>query len=141
MSLANKVILDGNIGADPEIRYTPDGKSVANVRLATNESYKDKTTGERKTLTEWHRLVFFGPSAETIKEFAKKGTSLKIEGYLRTRKWEKGDQTHYSTEIIVDEFRFGQKLKSDDPTTQTEGISDINNPDGGKVNEDDQIPF
>jgi len=107
MSLVNKVLLDGNLGSDPEIRYTTDELAVVNVSLATNESYKDKATGERKTVTEWHRLVFFGQSAMLIKEHARKGSALKIEGHLRTRKWDKDSQTHYTTEVIVDEFRFG----------------------------------
>ena len=112
MSLVNKVLLDGNLGADPEIRYTTDDLAIVNVNLATNESYKDKASGERKTVTEWHRLVFFGQSATLIKEHARKGSALKIEGHLRTRKWEKDSQTHYTTEIVVDEFRFGPSPSS-----------------------------
>jgi len=107
MSLVNKVLLDGNLGSDPEIRYTTDELAVVNVSLATNESYKDKASGERKTVTEWHRLVFFGQSATIVHEHARKGSALKIEGHLRTRKWEMDAQTHHTTEVIVDEFRFG----------------------------------
>jgi single stranded DNA-binding protein len=119
MSLVNKVLLDGNLGADPEIRYTTDELPIVNVNLATNESYKDKASGERKTVTEWHRLVFFGQSATLIKEHARKGSALKIEGYLRTRKWEKDSQTHYTTEVVVEEFRFGPSPVSSQSVAKT----------------------
>lgn len=110
MSMVNFVSLIGNLGRDPEIRYTPQGTPVANVSLATNESYKDKNTGEKKELTEWHRLVFFGKTAEIIKEHAKEGTGLAVQGRLRTRKWEdKEGKDRYTTEIVVDEFRFLSK--------------------------------
>ena len=124
MSLVNKVLLDGNLGADPEIRYTTDELPVINISLATNESYKDKASGERKTVTEWHRLVFFGQSATAIKEHARKGSALKIEGHLRTRKWEKDSQTLYTTEVIVDEFRFGPSPSSSQSAAKA-GQADI----------------
>ena len=81
--------------------------TVVNVSLATNEVYKDKASGKRKTVTEWHRLVFFGQSATIVHEHARYGGALRIEGHLRTRKWELDSHTHHTTEEIVDEFRFG----------------------------------
>jgi single-strand DNA-binding protein len=134
MSLVNKVLLDGNLGADPEIRYTADELPVVNVNLATNESYKDKASGERKTVTEWHRLVFFGQSATLIKEHARKGSALKIEGHLRTRKWEKDGQAHYTTEVVVDEFRFGPSPGSVQSTAKA-GDADM------ESDADEEVPF
>lgn len=132
MSLVNKVLLDGNLGADPIIRYTADELPIVNINLATNESYKDKASGERKTVTEWHRLVFFGQSATLIKEHARKGSALKIEGHLKTRKWEKDGQAHYTTEVVVDEFRFGPSPAS----SQSAGTAD-----DIESNADEEVPF
>lgn len=98
----NKVILVGNLGQDPEIRYMPNGGAVANLTLATSESWRDKQTGENKEITEWHRVVIFGKLAEVAGEYLKKGSQVYIEGQLKTRKWE--DQqgvTRYTTEIAV----------------------------------------
>lgn len=99
----NKVILVGNLGADPEVRYMPNGNAVTNITVATSESWKDKNTGEQKDRTEWHRVVFFGRLAEIVGEHARKGTQLYIEGKLTTRKWQGQDgQDRYTTEIHVD---------------------------------------
>jgi single-strand DNA-binding protein len=99
----NKVILIGNLGADPEVRYMSSGDAVANVRLATSESWKDRTTGEPQERTEWHRVVFFGRLAEIVKQYLHKGSKIYVEGKLRTRKWQGQDgQDRYSTEVVVD---------------------------------------
>lgn len=101
----NKVILVGNLGADPEIRYMPSGGAVANIRIATSESWKDKQTGEQQERTEWHRITFYNRLAEIVGEYLKKGSQIYVEGRLRTRTYEKEGQTHYSTEIIADNMQ------------------------------------
>jgi single-strand DNA-binding protein len=106
MASVNKVILVGNLGADPEIRYLPSGDAIANIRLATTDRYKDKASGEMKEATEWHRVAFFGRLAEIVGEYLKKGSSVYIEGRLRTRKWQGQDgQERYSTEIVADQMQ------------------------------------
>lgn len=98
----NKVILVGNLGQDPEIRYMPNGGAVANITLATSESWRDKTTGEQKEITEWHRVILFGKLAEVAGEYLRKGSQIYIEGKLRTRKWQdQSGQDKYTTEVIV----------------------------------------
>lgn len=98
----NKVILVGNLGQDPEMRYMPNGGAVANLRLATSESWRDKATGEQKEVTEWHTVVIFGKLAEIAGEYLRKGSQVYIEGQLRTRKWQdKDQQDRYSTEVVV----------------------------------------
>jgi single-strand DNA-binding protein len=102
----NKVILVGNLGKDPEVRYMPSGSAAANVTLATSESWKDKQTGEQKERTEWHNIVFFGRLAEIAGEYLKKGSQIYVEGSLRTRKWQDKDgQDRYSTEIVANEMQ------------------------------------
>jgi single-strand DNA-binding protein len=102
----NKVILVGRLGQDPEVRSMPNGNAVANVSLATSESWKDKQTGEAKERVEWHRLSFFGRLAEIAGEYLKKGSKVYVEGQLRTRKWaDKQGVDHYTTEIIVAEMQ------------------------------------
>ena len=106
MASVNKVILVGNLGADPEVRYLPSGDAVANIRLATTDRYKDKASGEFKEMTEWHRVAFFGRLAEIVSEYLKKGSSVYIEGRIRTRKWQAQDGTdRYSTEIVADQMQ------------------------------------
>jgi single-strand DNA-binding protein len=106
MASVNKVILVGNLGADPETRYLPSGDAVANIRLATTDRYKDKSSGEMKELTEWHRVSFFGRLAEIVNEYLKKGSSVYIEGRIRTRKWtDQAGQERYSTEIVADQMQ------------------------------------
>jgi len=105
MAGVNKVILVGNLGKDPDVRYTPDGKAVTNITLATSESWKDKNTGQRQEKTEWHRVVFFGGVASIAGEYLKKGSKVYIEGKLQTRKWQdQGGQDRYTTEVVVDGF-------------------------------------
>jgi single-strand DNA-binding protein len=106
MASVNKVILVGNLGADPETRYLPSGDAVANIRLATTDRYKEKGSGEMKELTEWHRVAFFGRLAEIVNEYLKKGSSVYIEGRIRTRKWtDQQGQERYSTEIVADQMQ------------------------------------
>jgi len=98
----NKVILVGNLGHDPEVRYLPSGGAVANITLATSESWRDKATGEQKEQTEWHRVVLFGKLAEVAGEYLRKGSQVYIEGQLRTRKWTDQSGTEkYTTEVLV----------------------------------------
>ena len=102
----NKVIIVGNLGADPEVRYMPSGGAVANLRVATSESWKDKQTGEKKEHTEWHRVVFFNRLAEIAGEYLKKGSQVYIEGKLQTKKWQDHDgQDRYTTQIIAHEMQ------------------------------------
>jgi len=101
----NKVILIGNLGNDPEVRYTPNGYGIANVSIATSSSWRDKQSGELQERTEWHRVVFFGKLAEIVGEYLKKGAKIYVEGSLRTRKWQdKNGVDRYTTEIIADEM-------------------------------------
>ena len=106
MASVNKVILVGNLGADPETRFMPNGDAVANVNMATTESWKDKVTGEKKQLTEWHRLVFRSKLAEIAGQYLKKGSAVYVEGRIRTRKWQdKEGQERSTTEIDVREMQ------------------------------------
>jgi len=99
----NKVILVGNLGQDPEIRYTADGRPIANFSIATSETWNDKSSGERREKTEWHRVVVFGKLAEICGEYLSKGRQVYIEGKLQTRKWQgKDGQDRYTTEVVVD---------------------------------------
>lgn len=101
----NKVILIGNLGQDPEVRFTPNGNAVANVTLATSASWRDKQTGELQERTEWHRIAFFNRLAEIVGEYLRKGSKVYIEGSLRTRKWQdKNGVDRYTTEIIANEM-------------------------------------
>jgi single-strand DNA-binding protein len=101
----NKVILIGNLGQDPEVRYMPSGGAVTNITLATSETWKDKQTGEPKEKTEWHRVVFMGKLAEVAGEYLKKGSQVYVEGKLQTRKWQdQSGQERYTTEVMVDGF-------------------------------------
>ena len=101
----NKVILVGNLGQDPEVRYMPNGNGVANITLATSDSYKDKNTGQMVDKTEWHKIVFFGKLAEIVGEYCRKGSQIYVEGKLQTRKWtDQQGVERYTTEIVVDGF-------------------------------------
>ncbi len=102
----NKVILVGNLGKDPEMRYTPGGVAVANITIATSDSWKDKQSGEQQERTEWHRVVFFNRLAEVVGEYLKKGSQVYVEGRLQTRKWQdQGGQDRYTTEIVANEMQ------------------------------------
>lgn len=106
MASVNKVILVGNLGADPETRYMPNGDAVANIRLATTESWKDKNSGEKREITEWHRVVFYRKLAEIVGQYLKKGSAVYLEGRIRTRKWQdKEGQERYTTEIEATEMQ------------------------------------
>jgi single-strand DNA-binding protein len=105
MASVNKVILIGNLGADPETRYLPSGDAVCNIRIATTDTWKDKS-GEKQEHTEWHRVAFFGKTAEIAGEYLKKGSPVYVEGRIRTRKWQdKEGQERYSTEIVADRMQ------------------------------------
>jgi len=102
----NKVILVGNLGADPEVRYMPSGSAVTNIRLATSESWRDKESGEQQERTEWHRVVFFGRLGEIAAEYLTKGRQVYIEGRIRTNKWQDRDgNDRYTTEIVANEMQ------------------------------------
>ncbi len=102
----NKVILVGNLGGDPEVRYMPSGNAVTNVTLATSESWKDKQTGQMQDRTEWHRVVFFNRLAEVAGEYLRKGSKVYVEGSLRTRKWQdQSGQDRYTTEIVASDMQ------------------------------------
>jgi len=107
MASVNKVILVGNLGRDPEVRYSPDGAAICNVSIATTSTWKDKTSGERREETEWHRVVFYNRLAEIAGEYLKKGRSVYVEGRLKTRKWQDKDTgaDRFSTEIIADQMQ------------------------------------
>ena len=106
MASVNKVILIGNMGKDPDVRYMPNGDAVTNITLATTESWKDKSSGDKKEATEWHRVVFFRKLAEIAGQYLKKGSQVYIEGSLKTRKWQDKDgQDRYTTEIVADEMK------------------------------------
>ena len=113
----NKVILIGNLGRDPEVRYSPNGSAVANVTLATSESWKDKNSGEKQEKTEWHRVVFFGRLAEIAGEYLKKGSQVYVEGRLQTRKWQdKEGHDRYTSEIMADGMQMlGSRAGSGEP--------------------------
>jgi single-strand DNA-binding protein len=145
----NKVILIGNCGQDPDVRYMPNGNAVANVTLATSESWKDKNTGETQERTEWHRVVFFRRLAEVVGEYVKKGSKIYVEGKLQTRKWQdQSGQDRYMTEIIADQMqmldsRVGGDNLQDSRTGQQEPQKqpqqqDFQAPSGDY---DDDIPF
>ncbi len=102
----NKVILIGNLGDDPETRYTPAGLAITNIRLATSDSWKDKQTGERQERTEWHRVAMFGRLAEIAAEYLRKGSQVYIEGRIQTRKWQdQSGQDRYSTEVVANDMQ------------------------------------
>jgi len=107
MASVNKVILVGNLGRDPEVRYSPDGAAICNVSIATTSQWKDKSSGERREETEWHRVVMYNRLAEIAGEYLKKGRSVYIEGRLKTRKWQDKDTgaDRYSTEIVADQMQ------------------------------------
>lgn len=118
MASFNKVILIGNLGKDPELKFLPSGKPVANFSIATSEKWKDKSTGETKEQTEWHNIVIFGNLAEICGQYLKKGSSVFVEGRLQTRKWQdKNGQDRYTTEIIANEMKM-LGGRGDQPSSQ-----------------------
>ena len=144
MASINKVILVGNLGADPETRYMPNGDAVANIRLATTESWKDKDSGEKKEITEWHRVVFYRKLAEIVGQYLKKGSSVYVEGRIRTRKWQdKEGQERYTTEIEANEMQMlGGKPAGDSAQSQQKPQQrNAQGAQGGASDESDEIPF
>ncbi|MBH0019555.1 MULTISPECIES: single-stranded DNA-binding protein [unclassified Pseudoalteromonas] len=129
----NKVILVGNLGQDPEVRYMPNGNGVANITLATSDSYKDKNTGQMVDKTEWHRVVFFGKLAEIVGEYCRKGSQIYVEGKLQTRKWtDQQGQEKYTTEIVVDGFTGQMQMLGARGGDQQSGGYQGNQPQGGQ---------
>ncbi len=137
----NKVILIGHLGQDPEVKYMPSGSAVANVSIATAESWKDKSTGEKKDKTEWHRVIFFARLAEIVGEYLRKGSQVYVEGRLQTRKWtDKNGVERYTTEIVASEMQMlGSKSGSGE---RTESPADAGaSTGGGDEGFDSDIPF
>ena len=153
MASVNKVILIGNLGRDPETRYMPNGEAVTNITVATSESWKDKTSGEKQEKTEWHRVTFYRRLAEIAGEYLKKGSQVYIEGRLETRKWQdKEGKDRYTTEIIATEMKMlGSRSGQGDPgvreaPAEKEGKPVPGKPAAGKPagkfdDLDDDIPF
>jgi single-strand DNA-binding protein len=140
----NKVILVGNLGNDPETRAMPSGSTVTNLSVATNESWKDKQTGEQKDRTEWHKVAMFGRLAEIAAEYLRKGSQVYIEGKLRTRKWQdKQGNDRWTTEVIADEMQMlGGRSGGGAPFTDGDpGPSPDPAPGGSSSDFDDDIPF
>jgi len=149
MSSINKVILIGNLGADPEIRDMPNGDAVANIRLATTETWKDKNSGEKKEQTEWHRVVFYRRLAEIVGQYLKKGSQVYVEGRLRTRKWQDRDgQERYTTEIEATEMQMLGPKPADAKMEPSPGPGRQRQDESGGAGsaaapkwQDDDIPF
>ncbi len=144
MSGINKVILIGNLGRDPEVRYTPDGAAVANFSIATSEQWKDKATGEKKERTEWHRIVAFRRLGEICGEYLSKGKQVYIEGRLQTRSWEKDGITRYTTEIVASDVQFlggRDSMNSDEPPLNTQASDTPPPKPSGSGTIGDDIPF
>jgi len=148
----NKAIIVGNLGRDPEVRYTANGSAVANATVATSESWKDKQSGERQERTEWHRVVFFGRLAEIAEEYLKKGAQVYIEGSIRTQKWQdkESGQDRYTTEIVARDMQMlgsrggDSSGASDDDyssATRSATASSGGGASGGDADLDDDIPF
>jgi single-strand DNA-binding protein len=152
----NKVIIVGNVGNDPETKYMPSGSAVTNLSVATNESWKDKQTGEQKDRTEWHRVAMFGRLAEIAAEYLRKGSQVYIEGKLRTRKWQdQSGNDRYSTEVIADEMQMLGGRSSGGAPAMSGGPGGPSGPggsggpppsappqgQGGGNDFDDEIPF
>lgn len=148
----NKVIIVGNLGNDPDTRYMPSGSAVTNLSVATNESWKDKQTGEQKERTEWHRVAMFGRLAEIAAEYLRKGSQIYIEGKLRTRKWQdQNGNDRWSTEIIADEMQMlggrsgaGAPAMGDSgppPGPPAQGGGGASGGGAGPGDPDDDIPF
>ena len=154
MASVNKVIILGNLGADPESRFAPSGDAVCNIRVATSETWKDKATSERKEATEWHRVSFYGKLAEIAGQYLRKGSQVYIEGSLRTRKWQDKDgKDQYTTEIRANEMKMlGSRQDGDSaprqqsapqqPRTQQSNPQQSGGAQGGFGDfGDDDIPF
>ena len=140
----NKVILVGNLGQKPEMRYTATQTAVANLSIATTESWKDKESGENRDKTEWHRVVFFGNLAEIAEKYLDKGSSIYVEGKIQTRKWQDKDgNDRYTTEILGNQLTMLGSRNTSDPSMNQENNSDTPFPedDSSEGITDDDIPF
>ncbi len=148
----NKVTLIGHLGRDPEVRYAPSGQAIANVTIATSESWKDKNTGEKQERTEWHRVVFFSRLAEIVGEYLKKGSQVYIEGRLQTRKWQdKEGKDRYTTEIVANEMQMlgsrsgggtpSEDYNQDKTTASKPAPATADTATSGADDFDDDIPF
>lgn len=140
MSGINKIILIGNLGQDPETRYTADGKAITNCSIATSETWKDKQTGQKQERTEWHRCVFFNRLAEIAGEYLRKGSKVYIEGSLRTRQWEQEGVKRYTTEIVAKEMQMLDSL-SDGPKSANTNPEPVKSAAPSAQDLDDHIPF
>ena len=151
MASVNKVIILGNLGNDPEVRYTSDERAIANISIATSSRYKDRS-GEFKEDTEWHRVVFFNKLAEVVRDYLKKGQSVYVEGKLQTRKWQdQNGQDKYTTEIVADNMQMlgakgdsvnNQKITLDKDTEKVKNSAKSNQTSAkGFEDMDDDIPF
>ena len=139
----NKVILIGNLGQKPEMRYTATNSAVANLSIATTESWKDKESGEMRDKTEWHRVVFFGKPAETIERYLDKGSKIYVEGKLQTRKWQDKDgNDRWTTEIVGSQFNFldSRPNQNNDASMDQSSSSSLPDGDSSGISEED-IPF
>ena len=147
MAGVNKVILIGNLGKDPEVRHLENGTAVANFSMATSESYKDRNSGERKTITEWHNIVLWRGLAEVAEKYLKKGDQIYIEGKLKTRSWEDKDgNTRYTTEVVGDNMtmlgsRGSSADKDSESVESTEATSVANEEAISSDEETDDLPF
>ena len=147
MASVNKVIIVGNLGQDPDIRYTADGSAVANISVATTDTWKDKQTGEKKENTEWHRIVFFKRLAEIVGEYLKKGSQVYIDGKLRTRKWQdQSGNDRYTTEIVASDMKMLSKnheltTSKQQNTGQKLALNQSKTPAHSMDQLDDDIPF
>jgi len=149
----NKVILVGNVGNEPEVRYMPNGNAVANLSIATSDSWKDKNTGDQQERTEWHRVVFFNKLAEVVEKYVKKGSKLYIEGRLQTRSYEQDGVKRYTTEIVGSEMQMLDSRSNSESGAAPSGGSprrgDAGHPPGNEApasaqhfdNFDDDIPY
>jgi len=134
----NRATLIGNLGADPEIRSTQDGRKIVNLRIATSETWRDKNTGERKEKTEWHRVVIFNENlAKVAEQYLRKGSKVYLEGQLQTRSWDKDGVKQYATEIVLQGFN-GVMTMLDGPR---EGSATHTRPDQTDYGDEDTVPF
>ena len=131
----NKVILIGNLGADPEVRYMTNGDAWATVSLATSETWKDKNTGQPQERTEWHRVVFYRRLAEIVGEYLKKGSKVYVEGSLRTRQYEKEGVKHYATDIIADQMQMLDRLNEASAGPRSGGYAPASQPNPASRND------
>jgi len=149
--MINKVILVGNLGREPDIKFTGDGKAIANLAVATNESWTDKTSGQKVEKTEWHRVILFGRLADIAQKYLHKGSKVYIEGQLRTRKWDKNGVDQYTTEVVLSGFNSALQMLNK-VTGEPQGEPEIGDLDVapepvktitpvGKEEFDDDIPF